>query len=67
MFKLRDAYRCHVLVAKALDFESTSSYVLNITASNVSNAVFISKSYFCFIILRNCITLLSILQNMFGK
>ena len=36
MFKLKDAYHCSVLVAKALDFESRSSYVLNITASNVS-------------------------------
>lgn len=36
MFKLQDAYRCNVLVAKALDFESRSSYLLNITASNVS-------------------------------
>ncbi|XP_020621470.1 cadherin EGF LAG seven-pass G-type receptor 2-like [Orbicella faveolata] len=34
MFKLKDAYHCSVLVAKALDFESRSSYVLNITASN---------------------------------
>ena len=36
MFKLKDAYHCSVLVAKTLDFESRSSYVLNITASNVS-------------------------------
>ena len=38
MFKLKDSYQCSVLVAKALDFESKSSYVLNITASNVSFA-----------------------------
>ena len=36
MFKLKDAYQCSVLVAKPLDFESKSSYVLNISASNVS-------------------------------
>ena len=36
MFKLQDAYHCNVLVAKALNFESKSSYLLNITASNVS-------------------------------
>jgi len=34
MFKLQDAYHCNVLVAKALNFESKSSYLLNITASN---------------------------------
>ncbi|XP_073231929.1 cadherin EGF LAG seven-pass G-type receptor 1-like [Porites lutea] len=34
MFKLKDSYQCSVLVAKALDFESKSSYLLNITASN---------------------------------
>ena len=38
MFKLKDSYQCSVLVAKALDFESKSSYLLNITASNVSFA-----------------------------
>ena len=38
MFKLKDSYHCSVLVAKALDFESKSSYLLNITASNVSFA-----------------------------
>ena len=36
MFKLKDSYQCSVLVAKVLDFESKSSYLLNITASNVS-------------------------------
>ncbi|KAJ7337301.1 hypothetical protein OS493_010160, partial [Desmophyllum pertusum] len=34
MFKLKDSYHCSVLLVKALDFESRSSYVLNITASN---------------------------------
>ena len=36
MFELKDAYHCSVLVAKPLDFESRSSYLLNITAANVS-------------------------------
>ena len=36
MFKLKGTYHCSVLVAKPLDFESRLSYVLNITASNVS-------------------------------
>jgi len=39
MFKLKDDYHCSVLVAKALDYESKTSYVLNITASNVSRAL----------------------------
>ena len=38
VFKLKDSYQCSVLVAKVLDFESKSSYLLNITASNVSFA-----------------------------
>lgn len=53
MFKLQDAYRCNVLVAKALDFESRSSYLLNITASNVSmdslpTSFFVFYFYFYF-------------------
>ena len=46
MFKLEDAYRCTVLVAKALDFESRSSYVLNITASNVSLTCLLNCFFF---------------------
>ena len=38
MFKLKDSYQCSVLVAKVLDFESKSSFLMNITASNVSFA-----------------------------